>query len=213
MTKRNRILTIIGVGTVLISAELLIIQLAKRFANDVASGIVNAAPAAEDLFKGTLGKALLENRRVQGIPGDQQAVRPRVPDEHHETGRSLLDEYRKNPQKFHRYAQVFDTWVNAHQVAAASTKGEPNAISESSLSAVGIIPDEKLDAWKHPLCVIRGVDRIVIVSGGPEAAGPMDCRLIRMSKAQIRATALSSTKQRTDGSLVFTFSREDLKSR
>ena len=91
MTKRNRIFTIIGVGTVLISAELLIIQLAKRFANDVASGIVNAAPAAEDLFKGTLGKALLENRRVQGIPADQKAVRPRVSGEHHETAQSLLD--------------------------------------------------------------------------------------------------------------------------
>lgn len=211
MTKRNRILTIIGVGTVLISAEMLISRSAKRAASDFASAIAKAAPVAEDLFKGTLGQALLENRRVQGIPADQQAVRSRVPDERHDTG--LIDEYQKNPEKFHRYAQVFDTWVNAQKVAMASTKGEPSAFSESSLSAVGIIPDEKLDAWKHPLCVIRGVDRIVIVSGGPEAAGSMDCRLIRMSKAQISATALSSTKQRPDGSLVFTFSREDLKSR
>jgi hypothetical protein len=213
MTKRNRIFIIIGVGTVVIAAELLIIQSAKRFATNIASGIVNAAPAAEVLFKGTLGKALLENRRVQGIPADQQAVRPRVPDEHGTTGQSLLDEYQKDPQKFHRYAQVFDTWVNAHKVAAASTKGEPSAISESSLSAVGVIPAEKLDAWKHPLCVVRGVDRIVIISGGPDAAGAIDCRLSRMSKAQISATALSSTQQRTDGSLVFTFPREDLKSR
>jgi len=213
MTTRNRVLTILGVGAVLISAELLIIQSAKRFASGITSGVVKAAPAAEGLFKGTLGKALLENQRVQGIPANQQAVHPRLPNERYGNGQSLLDEYQKDPQRFHRYAQIFDTWVNAHKVAAASAKGEPSAISESSLSAVGVIPGEKLDAWKHPLCVIRGVDRIVIISGGPNATAPIDCRQIRMSKAQISATALSSTEQQRDGSLAFTFPREDLNSR
>jgi hypothetical protein len=213
MTTRNRVLTLLGVGTVLILAELLIIQSAKRFASGIASGIVNAAPAAEDLFKGTLGKALLENQRVQGIPANQEAVRPRLPNERYGTGQSLFDEYQKDPQKFHRYAQIFDTWVSAHKVAAASAKGDPSAVPESSLSAVGVIPNEKLDAWKHPLCVIRGVDRIVIISGGPNAAEPIDCRQLRMSKAQISATAISSSEQRIDGSLAFTFPREDLKSR
>jgi len=213
MTTKKRILILLGVGAVLVSAELLVIQSAKRFATGLASGIAHAAPAAEDLIKGTMGEALLESRRVQANAADRQAVHPGVPDDHFGTGQSLLDEYRKDPQKFHRFAQVFDTWVNAQKVATASTKGVPNTISESSLSAVGVIPNEKLDAWKHPFCLVRGADRIVMISGGPNLAGPINCREIRMSKAQISATELSSAEQRPDGSLVFTFPRENRKSR
>lgn len=213
MTTRNRILTIIGVGTVLISAELLVIRSSKRAAAGLANAIMVAAPTSEDLFKGTLGRALLDHRPIEGVRADQQVVSPHLPDEGSPAFQSLLSEYQKDPQKFHRYAQIFDTWVSAHKVAAASAKGEPSAISESSLSAVGVIPDDELDAWKHSLCVIRGVDRIVIISGGPDATEPMDCRQTRMSKAQISATALSAIEQRIDGSLAFTFSREDLNSR
>jgi len=208
MTTRNRILTIIGVGTILISAELLVIHSSKRVATGIANGIVAAAPVAEDLFKGTLGRALLEHRPVQGVRADQQAVSPQLGDKGSPAFQSLLDEYQRDPQKFHKYAQVFDTWSNAHKVADASMNGESNAISESSLSTTEVIPGEKLDAWKHAYCVIRGTDRIVIISGGPDAAGPIDCRQIRMSRAQIRSTGLSSTEQRTDGSFIFTFPRD-----
>ena len=208
MTTRSRILTIIGVGTVLISAELLIIHSIKRGAAGLANAIVSAAPAAEDLFKGTLGRALLEHRPIQGVRANQQAVGPQLGDKGSPVFQSLLDEYHRDPQKFHKYAQVFDTWLNAHKVADASMTGASNAISESSLSTTGVIPEEKLDAWKHAFCVICGADRIVIISGGPDAAEPIDCPRINMSSAQVHATGLSSTEQRTDGSLVFTFPRD-----
>lgn len=71
MTTRNRILTIIGVGTVLISAELLVIRSSKRAAAGLANAIMVAAPASEDLFKGTLGRALLDHRPIEGVRADQ----------------------------------------------------------------------------------------------------------------------------------------------
>lgn len=208
MTTKNRILTIIGVGAVLISAELLVIRSSKRAAAGLANAIVAAAPVAEDLFKGTLGSALLEHRPIEGVRAEKQAVSRHLPNEGSPGFQSLLDEYQKDPQKFHKYAQVFDTWANANKVAAAALKSKSSAIAESSLSAIGVIADEKLDVWKHPFCVIRGADRIVIISGGANAAGPMDCREIKMSKKQLSATVLSSTEQRADGSLIFTFPRE-----
>lgn len=211
MIRKKRIAIIIGVGAVLIAAVALGLRAVNRGMDRMVTDVVATAPAAADMFKGALGRALLEGGAGQGPsldPGTINAQLQNAPGlDSSRTHHSFIDEYQKDPQKFHRYAQVLDTWLNAVKVADASSSPGTGTSAVSSSSLRGGIPQEKLDAWGHAFCVIRAADRIVLISGGPDVSETINCQRIRMSPADVRAITAPSIKQRPDGSLVLAFSR------
>jgi hypothetical protein len=167
------------------------------------------------MFKGALGRILLEHGTIEGVRLEPETANPQLYQNGSGQGVSrafplLIDEYQKDPQKFHRYAQVFDTWLNAMKIADAAVRVETGTQAVSSSSVQGVIPQEKLDAWGHAYCVIRNANRIVIISGGPDVSEPISCHQIKMSPADILVTTPSSVEQRPDGSLVLTFSLQGL---
>jgi hypothetical protein len=211
MIRKKRIVIIIGVGAVLIAAVALGLRAVNRGMDRMVTDVVAAAPTAADMFKGALGRRLLEGGEGQGPsldPGTINAQLQNVPGpDFSRTHQSFIDEYQKDPQKFHRYAQVLDTWLTAVNIADASSSPGTGTRAVSSSSLRGIIPQEKLDAWGHAFCVIRAADRTVLISGGPDVSETISCQRIRMSPADVHAITPPSIKQRPDGSLVLAFSR------
>jgi hypothetical protein len=211
MMRKKRIVIIIGVGAVLIAAVALGLRAVNRGMDRMVTDVVAAAPTAADMFKGALGRRLLEGGEGQGPsldPGTINAQLQNVPGpDFYRTHQSFIDEYQKDPQKFHRYAQVLDTWLIAVNIADASSSPGTGTRAVSSSSLRGIIPQEKLDAWGHAFCVIRAADRTVLISGGPDVSETISCQRIRMSPADVHAITPPSIKQRPDGSLVLAFSR------
>jgi hypothetical protein len=155
MTQKKRIVSIVGVGALLISAVELGIDRLNHDMRQLVGDVSAAAPKAGDMFKGALGRRLLEHRTTHGVRADPETVNAQLQNgSGQETSKaleSLIVEYQRDPQKFHRYAQVFDTWLNAMKIANASVGIETSTQAESSSSVSGVILQEKLDAWGHAL--------------------------------------------------------------
>jgi hypothetical protein len=82
-------------------------------------------------------------------------------------GEGLISAYQKNPQKFKRYAEMFDTAMNARQVGDVVLKQAVSHLPATSES-LQMKPNLKVDAWGSPFCIIpAGVNKVAIVSGGP----------------------------------------------
>ncbi len=209
MTQKKRIVLILGAGALLIAALSLGLRQINREMDQTVTDVVAAAPKAVDMFKGSLGQRLLERGTNQGAHLDPKVINAQLQSGSGQDVRSLIDEYRKDPQKFHRYAQVLDTWLNAAKIADVAPSRETGTHAVSSSSVPGLILQEKLDAWGHAFCVIRAADRIVLISGGPNVSEPIGCPQIGMSLADLRAITPPSIEQRADGSLVLTFARPE----
>ena len=80
MTQKKRIVIIVGVGALLITAVEMGIHRLNRDMDQLVTDVVAAAPKAGDMFKGALGRRLLEHGTIQGFrldPGDCQLSAPK----------------------------------------------------------------------------------------------------------------------------------------
>jgi hypothetical protein len=82
------------------------------------------------------------------------------------TGEGLIAAYQRDPQKFKRYSEMFDTAMNAKQVADVALKQNISHLPATSAS-LPMEPKAKVDAWGNPFCIFSLPERVAIVSGGP----------------------------------------------
>jgi len=96
-------------------------------------------------------------------------------------GECLIAAYQRDPQKFKRYAEMFDTAMNAKQVGDVVLKHDISHLPATSES-LQMEPKLKVDAWGKPFCIISVAERVAIVSGGPSH---FSCDNLPVTKEQI----------------------------
>jgi hypothetical protein len=163
-------------------------------------------------LKGGWGQFLLEAGRtdqpVEVLPGEGLAALLDA-NASHVKGEALLDAYRKEPQKFKRYAQVCDTWFHAATVNSATQHLPADApLPLSSASVTTVAPQYRLDAWGHAFCVFRGAKQTAIVSAGPEASGFKSCNEIGLTPARIDRLRVVPITRQQSGALIMVFKRQ-----
>lgn len=137
-------------------------------------------------LKGAMGEAIFSGQRPEAVPAsalkdksDLNALSASVPTGN--KGQGLIEEYRKDPQKFKRYAEMLDTAMNAKQVGDAELRQD---VSHSLRTSEPLAMDAKLkvDAWGNPFCIIPAGERVAIVSGGPSR---LACDALPLTAEQI----------------------------
>lgn len=96
-------------------------------------------------------------------------------------GEGLIAEYRRDPPKFKRYADMFDSAMNAKQVCDVVLKQDISHLPATSES-LQMEPRLKVDAWGKPFCIISVAARVAVVSGGPSH---FSCDNLPVTKEQI----------------------------
>src|SRR5262249_4020229 len=97
----------------------------------------------------------------------------------------LIDAYKKDPEKFQRYAEMLDTAMNAKKVGDVLVReGNEHLPRTSDL----LVMDEKvkLDAWGSPFCIISVKGKVAIVSGGPSHVA---CDALPLTPKQIAVSS------------------------
>jgi hypothetical protein len=131
-------------------------------------------------IKGGLGEAIFE----------RGAILPKQENTGSTTGadgaKDVLARFRKDPEKYKKYAKLLDTSWHAAAVGDAALKIlPPERMPVSSTELVSIKADKRIDAWGHPFCIISTRDRLVVVSGGPEALSPISCQKPNIKLSEI----------------------------
>jgi len=124
-------------------------------------------------FKGAMGEAIFNGQQLnaQAVSPEQlkgknglDALLTSTPPSNKSQG--LIEAYQNDPQKFKRYAEMFDTATNAKQVLdAVIRQGAPHLPRTSEPLAMEA--RLKVDAWGSPFCIIPAGERLAVVSGGP----------------------------------------------
>jgi len=96
-------------------------------------------------------------------------------------GEGLIKEYRENPQKFKRYAEMLDTAMNAKQVGDVLLRHPASRLPQTSES-LAMEANLKVDAWGSPFCIIPVGARVAVVSSGPTR---LSCNALPLTTEQI----------------------------
>jgi hypothetical protein len=161
-------------------------------------------------FKGALGEAMFGSRDKQIGPVTRgQGLDALLAPSNAPKGDGLIVDYQKNPAKYKRYAQLFDT--------AANAKGIGNAIeSEHTKYKFPLLSSEmapnasdRLDAWGHPYCVIALKNGLAIVSGGPDAKSFV-CEEQRIGKKEL-SSATRQIFQDSQGEVIVLVRQADVR--
>jgi hypothetical protein len=80
---------------------------------------------------------------------------------------------------FTKDAKIFDSFMNAYEVANAAAKLGPNAaFPETSETLSGVERGKKLDAWGKPFYLVKFENRIAVISGGSQAVDLSESRAL-----------------------------------
>jgi len=111
--------------------------------------------------------------------------------------------YEQNPEGFKADAKLFDTWRTALELATFVFQNGPSGNWVKSSSAIGFSkPENRFDAWGHPLCLLRRGDKVLAISGGPSAPSSPTCKDIRMSADDLAQFPKMKLLQSKSGSLI-----------
>jgi hypothetical protein len=140
----------------------------------------------ETAIKGSLGEAIFSGQRPQVVADSAiegktglDALLAHAPSNN--KGQGLIEAYRKDPQKFKRYAQMLDTATNAKQVGDAVLR-ENAPHSARTSESLAIEANHKFDAWGKPFCIVPVGERVAVVSGGPSR---LSCDALPLTPEQI----------------------------
>jgi hypothetical protein len=137
------------------------------------------AGAGEAMFEGTFG-TVVDAKTAGG--GLEQLLAPPDPKSQ---GGGLLMAYQREPEKYKRYAELFDTAMTALKLGHL-VQQDP-ATYEYPLNSTKIVrAGPVLDFWRHPYCVDLYASGLAIVSGGP-AVKTFDCAHQKTSAEEINA--------------------------
>jgi len=156
--------------------------------------------AMQIAFKGSLGEVMFGNVQPQpqaireGTGLDALLASTPAPQ-----GEGLISAYQKDPAKFKRYAQLFDTALNAGRVGQFIQANRSSFSLPLSTSALAL-RDEGLDAWGHPYCITATKTGLAVVSGGAQSVS-FDCNKQNIPTKEIVA-ATRKIFQTTSGHVV-----------
>jgi hypothetical protein len=145
-------------------------------------------PDARIALKGAMAEAIFEGgqRKAEIVPATElkgkvglDALLASTPTSN--KGEGLIAAYQKDPQKFKRYAEMFDTAMNAKQVSDVVLKQNISQLPATS-DSLQMEPKVKVDAWGSSFCIIPAGEKVAIVSGGPSH---LPCDNLPVSKDQI----------------------------
>jgi len=204
------VIVIFAAGALLATGRYLAERAAKRATNALAESLTQDSDLSLAL-RGGWGQFLLEgggsDQPVQVLPGESLAALLDA-NASHVKGEALLDAYRKDPQKFKRYAKVCDTWFHAAMLnSAAQHLPAEVPLPPTSALVTTVDPQYRLDAWGHTFCMFRGTAQTAIVSAGPEAGGFRSCKQIGLTNAQLDHMAVLPITRQQSGALVMVFKR------
>jgi len=141
--------------------------------------------SAEIALKGSIGQAVFGPQRngapSADLPTNKQGLDAVLTLPVSGANEGLIEAYKKNPQEFKLYAQMFDSAVNAKRVGHTVDQliGTRPPLDSSHLAMDSHV---KVDAWGDPFCIIPINGRIAVVSGGPSRIG---CDALPLSIDQI----------------------------
>jgi len=148
------------------------------------------AEAMQIALKGSLGEAMFGTAKPQEIVSTEgtglNAVLAPSPGAQ---GEGLIVAYQKDPEKFKRYSQLFDTALNAKRLGRMLEANRASYNFPLTSSSLTSGDGERLDAWGNPYCVTALKAGVAVVSGGPKSTS-FGC-----DKQQIRAHELASAKR------------------
>ncbi len=185
--KKTAMLVVAGVGSLLVGVAVFgYYDCTHNFRFSFTSEQVSDALIA---FKGAMGEAIFRGQRSEAVPDVQIKEKSGLdallaPPPTGSKGVGLIEAYRKDPEKFKRYAEMLDTAMNAKQVGDVLLRQaapHPPRTSES----LSMDTKLKVDAWGNPFCIIRVGERLAVVSGGPSH---LSCDALPLSAQQIAAS-------------------------
>lgn len=126
-------------------------------------------------LKGSLGEALFGNVQPQPIAAmEVTGLDALLASTTAQQGEGLISAYQKDPARFKRYAQLFDTALNAMRIGQFVQANRSSYTLPLSTSALRM-GDEGLDAWKRPYCITATKEGVAVVSRGEHIAS-FDCK-------------------------------------
>ena len=103
--------------------------------------------------------------------------------------------YENNQEEFKADAKLFDTWTAAIQLGSDVLEHAPTGDWLKSSSQIEYAkPVYRVDAWGHSFCLLRRGNRVLMISGGPEAPGSPICKDIPMTAEEIEAFDLRKAR-------------------
>jgi hypothetical protein len=151
--------------------------------------------------KGALGEAIFSPAKpeaVRVVEGEGLSVL--LAQSKESQGEGLIAAYKKDPERYKRYAQLLDTALNAQRLGEALRTGRGAYALPVASSALPFSPSEKLDSWGHPYCISRFKTGTAVVSGGPDATS-FSCAQQRIREDEI-ASANRTIFQTASGEVV-----------
>jgi hypothetical protein len=117
----------------------------------------------------------------------------------------LLEQYRKDPTLTHKRYLLVTTWVHASQMFKAidnSPLSEGAIVSSESVGSVP--PEDRVDGWGNPYCLLVGPKRVTFLSGG---GGGLKCDNLRSIAEQAASRATDSRLSKEGDFLVAVYER------
>ena len=171
MTKRQTVLSIVvGVCVLVIGIiSFAYYQFTHNFRINITPDQTSSMLTA---LKGAMGEAIFAGQQ-QLTTTPQTAVGSTSP--------GLIEAYKRDPQKFKRYADMLDTAMNAKKIGDALIQQNGAHLPRTS-DLLPIDDKLKLDAWGRPFCIVPSQGKLAIVSGGPSR---LACNAIPLTAEQI----------------------------
>lgn len=172
---KKRMLLVMGAG-VSVLAIAFVLYAYYQFTHNFRIALTpKETDAALTALKGAMGEAIFNG---------QQQLSPTVQSVH-QRGPGLIEAYRKDPQKFKRYAEMLDSAMNAKKVGDVLLQ-ENNAHLPKTTNLLVMDKNVKLDAWGNPFCIIPVKGKVAIVSGGPSH---LACDALPLTPEQIATSS------------------------
>src|SRR5579859_5973268 len=124
-------------------------------------------------FKGQMGALYLGKKSDLPVLVDGGTVPDKT--------KQLLAAYRRNPEKYIKYAKLTETVFSASQVGDELLKTPPPAkLPSTSDELSSMRSDIRRDSWGHPFCIVSTDKLAFVVSLGPDAHAPFACYTIHI---------------------------------
>ena len=120
-----------------------------------------------------------------------------------EAGKPLLAQYKDNPELFRMRETFTMTWLIAGRLAQDLTQSNtfPTVITSSS-DLTQVAPNNRIDAWKNPYCVLVDNGAIVVMSSGDK--GPLPCKPLQAIAEELSISTSSAQLKRLSNDVLVT---------
>jgi hypothetical protein len=109
----------------------------------------------------------------------------------------LLEQYRTNPTLTHQRYLLVMTWMHAGQMFRAVGDNPPSeGVMVNSASVMNVPPEDRVDGWGNPYCVLAESKRVTFLSSGGK--GVLNCEMLQQT-AQLAASKATDSRLTKEG--------------